>query len=63
MITLEYFNGTEWIEAGKFHNEIIAWISLGSVDINYRTVDENGKVLMDKSLRITGKCPRISTKK
>ena len=44
MITLEYFNRTEWIQVGQWSNENIAWISLGGDDYNYRTVDEKGNV-------------------
>lgn len=51
MITLEYFNGTEWVFAGKYGNEHIAWSSLGSDYVGYRTVNENGKVLTDKSAK------------
>ena len=49
MITLEYFNGNEWVFVSTCTNESIAWISLGGDDFNYRTVDENGNVLTDKS--------------
>lgn len=50
MVTLQYFNGVEWIDCGEFHNEIMAWVSLGDDDDGYRTVDkETGKVLTDKS--------------
>jgi len=52
MVALQYFNDREkkWIDCGDFHNEQIAWISLGGDDINYRTVDkETGNVLTDKS--------------
>lgn len=49
MITLEYFNGEQWIAISKWPNERLAWISLASDNENYRTVDENGKVLTDKS--------------
>lgn len=28
---------------------MIAWVSLGGDDYNYRTIDENGNVLTDKS--------------
>ena len=49
MITLEYFNGKEWINTGRFNNEWMCWASLGGDNYNYRTVDENGKVLTDKS--------------
>jgi hypothetical protein len=50
MIELQYFNGKEWVTVEIFYNERIAWISLGGDDFNYRTVDENGKVLTDKSV-------------
>lgn len=49
MIKLEYWNTKEWVEAGEFNNENICWMSLGGDDLNYRTVDETGKVLTDKS--------------
>lgn len=45
MITLQYFDGTEWIPAGEFYTEKMAWISLGADNENYRTLDENGNVL------------------
>ena len=52
MIQLQYWNGTEWIDIGEpWHDEFIAWISLGGDDINYRTLDiKTGKVLTDKSI-------------
>lgn len=50
MITLQYFNGDEWIDAGDFATELMAWISLGGDDLNYRTVDSNGNILTDKSI-------------
>ena len=49
MIELQYFNGTEWTTVSTWANEWMAWVSLGGDDYNYRTVDENGKVLTDKS--------------
>lgn len=49
MIQLQYFNGTEWIDVSKWHKEESAWLSLGGDDFNYRTIDENGKILTDKS--------------
>jgi len=49
MITLQYFNGNGWVDCGSFGNERIAWLSLGGDDLNYRTVDEDGNVLTDKS--------------
>ena len=49
MIELQYFNGTEWITVSTWANEWMAWVSLGGDDYNYRTIDENGKVLTDKS--------------
>lgn len=33
----------------KWTNESIAWISLGDDDFGYRTIDNNGNVLTDKS--------------
>jgi len=47
MIKLEYWTGKEWVDAGSFYSERIAWISLGSDNKNYRTIDENGNVLTD----------------
>lgn len=48
MVRLEYFSNGEWIDCGEFHSERIAWISLGSDNLNYRTVDkETGEVLKD----------------
>ena len=49
MVTLEYFNGILWVYVGTWANETIAWASLGSDDYRYRTVDEDGNVLTDKS--------------
>lgn len=49
MIKLQYFNGTDWATVSTWGNETIAWVSLGGDDYNYRTIDENGKVLTDKS--------------
>lgn len=45
MVKLQYFNGTEWVSAGEFHNNAIAWMSLGSDNLDYRTLDEDGNVL------------------
>jgi hypothetical protein len=50
MIRLEFWNGTEWLFAGKFFKEKLAWISLGGDVINYRILDSAGNVLMDKSI-------------
>lgn len=49
MIELQYFDGTKWETVSTWHNEMLAWVSLGDDNFNYRTVDENGKVLTDKS--------------
>lgn len=50
MVTLQYFDGSEWIICGEFHNEQIAWMSLGDDNFGYRTVDKGtGKVITDKS--------------
>ena len=53
MVQIQYWNGSEWVNVGPpFMNEIIAWVSLGGDDINYRTIDmESGKVLTDKRLK------------
>jgi len=50
MIELQYFNGTEWIKVDEFYNEHTAWVSLGTDNYNYRTLNENGKVLTDMSI-------------
>lgn len=49
MIKLQYFNGSEWIDCGKFYNETSAWDSLGFDNEGYRTIDDEGNVLTDKS--------------
>lgn len=49
MVSLQYFNGQEWVNCGQYGKEELAWISLGSDNENYRTVDESGNVLTDKS--------------
>jgi len=49
MVKLEYYNGKEWIEVDVYNNETIAWVALGGDDFNYRTVDEQGNILTDKS--------------
>ena len=49
MVTLEWFNGKEWTVVSQWANEMIAWISLGDDNCNYRTVDEEGNVLTDRS--------------
>lgn len=53
MITLQFFDGKKWNDCGKWLNEAMAWVSLGGDDKNYRTIDETGKVLTDKSKPIT----------
>lgn len=46
MVYVQYWNGSEWISAGgPFGNETVALMTLGGDNYNYRTVDENGKVL------------------
>lgn len=45
MVTLEYYNGKEWTFVHKYPNEIIAWMTLGSDNYNYRVVNEAGEVL------------------
>jgi len=48
MVRLEYFNGKEWIFVGSFHSDLIAWLSLGGDDLNYRTVGADGNVMAQK---------------
>lgn len=48
MITLQYFNGKEWVDVSTWSDEVWAWMSLGGDDHGYRTIDSNGKVLTDK---------------
>lgn len=50
MITLQYFNGTEWIFISEWYNEALAWACLGTDNRNYRTMDAQGKVLTDMSI-------------
>lgn len=45
-VTLEYWNGKEFVNCGDFFSEQIAWISLGGDDINYRTIDKNTKKVL-----------------
>jgi hypothetical protein len=49
MITLEYFDGDQWVKVGEFGSEWAAWCSLNGDDYNYRTVDNMGNVLTDRS--------------
>ncbi len=48
MVTLQYFDGTKFVDCGTFNHEWMAWVSLGGDNINYRTVDSTGKVLTSK---------------
>jgi expansin (peptidoglycan-binding protein) len=49
MITLQYYNGKEWINVSNWHREDFAWASLGGDCYGYRTVNQDGTVLTDKS--------------
>ena len=49
MIRLQYFNATKWETIGEFSNSDIAWITLGDDNYNYRTIDENGKVIKENT--------------
>ncbi len=51
MITLQFFNGLNWVTISSWNNETMAWISLGGDDYGYRTVNEAGDILTDKSVR------------
>lgn len=50
MVILQYFNGTNWQTLSTWWKEELAWASLGGDNMNYRTVDDKGRVLTDKSL-------------
>jgi len=50
MIKLEHFDGNRWNYCGEFLAEWMAWMSLGTDSSNYRTIDEKGNVLTDKSV-------------
>jgi len=49
MIELQYFNGTDWKTVSTWVNEMIAWVSLGDDNYNYRTIDEDGNVVTIKN--------------
>jgi hypothetical protein len=49
MIKIQYYDGSKWVPAGEFCNEMLCWVSLGDDNVNYRTIDENGNILTDKS--------------
>lgn len=51
MITLQFFNGLNWVAVSTWNNESMAWISLSGDDFCYRTVNEVGEVLTDKNVR------------
>jgi hypothetical protein len=50
MIELQYLYDKEWKTISKWTSEKVAWMSLGMDYHNYRTVDQNGKVITDKSI-------------
>lgn len=48
IVTLQYFNGEEWIYAAEHCNKRNALVSLGDDNCNYRAVDKkSGKVLWE----------------
>lgn len=51
-IQLQHWNGIEWVNIGEpWAHEFIAWASVATDDINYRTIDiKTKKVLTDKSI-------------
>ena len=55
MILLQYHDGKCWTTTGKWDHEVMAWMSLGGDDVNYRTIDCDGNVLTDKSVEIVNK--------
>lgn len=48
MIELQYFDGKRWETISSWTREELAWASLGGDDLDYRTVDAEGKVLTSK---------------
>ena len=49
MITLQYLNNGVWEFVSEWPNEASAWAALGVDNKNYRTIDQDGNVLTDKS--------------
>lgn len=50
MFELQYLCNNEWKTVSKWVYEKSAWMSLGDDNYNYRTIDQNGKVITDKSI-------------
>lgn len=48
LITLQYFDGVEWIDVSQWVNDAMAWVSLGGDDFNYRTIDSSGNIITNK---------------
>lgn len=45
MFKVQYYNGIKWTTVSEWHNAEIGWASLGNDNLNYRLVDENGRIL------------------
>lgn len=41
---LQYYTKGEWTFVSDWDNALVAWVSLGSDNLNYRVVDSNGKI-------------------
>ena len=45
MVTIQYWEGTTWIDVETWQNAEIAWATLGGDNYNYRVIDKDGEVL------------------
>lgn len=45
MVTLQWFDGENWVFIDEYSNELIAWITLGPDTYGYRVIDKDGNVL------------------
>lgn len=51
IVQLQYNTGIAWVHVSDWYSEHLAWVSLGSDNLNYRTVNTiTGEVLTDKSV-------------
>lgn len=45
MVTLQWFDGENWVFIDEYSNALIAWITLGPDTYGYRVIDKDGNVL------------------
>ena len=70
MISLQYFDGEKWNTISTWGREDHAWISLGGLEVGYRTVGSDGNVLTepkgeimtDKQIEMYNKVMAIASK-